>query len=107
MQGVSIIAGQIDADQLGVLGRRYPIGMELYLFASDTHPGVSAFTAVRDGSHLPPEFCPWRVVNARRNMFVDPASGGIGPAVQRDGYCLLTDKLTHLARLTMAEAATQ
>jgi hypothetical protein len=66
--------------------------MEIYLFASDSRPSVSAFTSDKAGSNLPVEYSPWRAANSGNAMLIGSDTDPIAAAVRRDGYFLLSGK---------------
>ncbi len=63
--------------------------MQIYLFASNSHPSVTAFTSDREGSNLPADYAPWVVVNTSRTICIEPPSERIAEAIQQHGYFLL------------------
>ncbi len=63
--------------------------MQIYLFASNSHPSVTAFTSDKGGSNLPADYAPWLVVNTNRTICIDPPSERIAEAIQQHGYFLL------------------
>jgi hypothetical protein len=76
------------------LGRpmRYRDGMQIYIFASDSHSTVSAFTSDQTGGNLPTDYAPWRHVNGGKAMFVESVADPVAVAVLRGGYFLLGSK---------------
>ncbi len=64
---------------------------QIYLFASDRHPSVSAFTSDKDGRNLPTAYGPWQPVNSGRALLIGSQSDRIAAAVQADGFILLAD----------------
>ncbi len=63
--------------------------MQVYLFASQHYPSVSAFTADKDGGNLPPAYSPWRPANDGRALFVGSPSDPVIAAIRAHGYFLL------------------
>jgi hypothetical protein len=63
--------------------------MHVYIFASDSQPGVSAFTSDPSAGNLPTGYAPWRAVNAGKAMFIGSVTDPIAEAAKRDGYFLL------------------
>jgi hypothetical protein len=66
--------------------------MEIYIFASNTHPRVSAFTSDQTGGNLPASYAPWRQVNGGKAMSVGSITDSVTLAVRRDGFFLLSSK---------------
>jgi hypothetical protein len=71
---------------------RYRYYMLIFIFASDTHLSVSAFTSDRTGGNLPTNYAPWRQVNGGRAMLVGSNIDPVSMAIQRDGYFLSISK---------------
>jgi hypothetical protein len=71
---------------------RYRVGMQIYIFASGSHPNVSGFTSDQTGGNLPAEYVPWRPVNGGKAMLVGSDIDPVATAVERDGYFLLSSK---------------
>jgi hypothetical protein len=63
--------------------------MQIYQFASHSHPSVSAFTSNRAGDNLPDDYAPWFPINPDRAMFIDSPSERIAEAIRRHGFFLL------------------
>jgi hypothetical protein len=63
--------------------------MQIYLFASNSHPSVSAFTADKAGGNLPADYAPWFPVSADRTILIDSPSVRIAGDIQHRGYFLL------------------
>jgi hypothetical protein len=63
--------------------------MQIYLFASNSHPSVSAFTSDKAGGNLPADYAPWFPVNTGRTVLIDSPSVRIAEAIQQEGYFLL------------------
>jgi hypothetical protein len=63
--------------------------MQIYQFASRSHPSVSAFTSNKAGDNLPNEYAPWFPINPDRAMFIDSPSERIAEAIRRHGFFLL------------------
>jgi hypothetical protein len=63
--------------------------MLIYLFASDSHPAVSAFAPDKTAYYLPANYAPWRPVNNGRPLHIDAPSDPIAAAIRQDGYSLL------------------
>ena len=66
--------------------------MFVYLFASETHDTVSAFTSDETGANLPFLHAPWRPLNAGRALPITEAADSVGAAVQQNGFFLLNAK---------------
>jgi hypothetical protein len=66
--------------------------MLIYIFASDSHPTVSAFTSDQTGGKLPTEYAPWRPVNGGKAMLIGSEIDPVAKAVKRDGYFLLSGR---------------
>jgi hypothetical protein len=66
--------------------------MHVYIFASDSHPSLSAFTSDQTAGNLPIDYAPWRAVNAGNALFIASETDPIAEAVKRDGYFLLSGK---------------
>jgi hypothetical protein len=64
--------------------------MHVYIFASDSHPSVSAFTSDQTAGNLPIDYAPWRAVNAGNALLIASETDPIAEAVKRDGYFLLS-----------------
>lgn len=63
--------------------------MQIYLFASNSHPSVGAFTSDKAGGNLTADYAPWFPVNAGRTILIDSLSERIGEAILQHGYFLL------------------
>ena len=63
--------------------------MQIYLFASNSYPSVSAFTSDETGGNLPPDYAPWFSVRRGRTLHIEAPSNHIAAAIQRDGFFLL------------------
>jgi hypothetical protein len=70
----------------------YRDGMQIYIFASDSHSTVSAFTSDQKGGNLPTDYAPWRHVNGGKAMLVGSVADPVAVAVLRGGYFLLSSK---------------
>ena len=70
----------------------YRDDMQIYIFASNIYPTVSAFTSDQTGGNLPTDYAPWRHVNGGKAMFVGTIADPVAVAVRRDGYFLLSSK---------------
>jgi hypothetical protein len=66
--------------------------MLIYIFASDTRPRVSAFTADQTGGNLPADYAPWRSINGGKAVSVGSITDPVAVAVRRDGFFLLSGK---------------
>jgi hypothetical protein len=78
------------------LGRRadlfYIEGMQIYIFASETHTAVSALTCDPTGGNLPVDYAPWRPVNNGRALSTGSASKSVIEDINRFGFFLLSGK---------------
>jgi hypothetical protein len=63
--------------------------MQIYHFASHSHPSVSAFTSDKAGDNLPADYAPWFPVNPDRAIFADSPSKRIAEDIRGHGYFLL------------------
>jgi hypothetical protein len=70
----------------------YVVGMQIYIFASETHTTVSALTSDHTGGNLPPDYAPWRPVNSGRALPTGTQAGSVVDAVRRNGFFLLSGK---------------
>jgi hypothetical protein len=69
--------------------------MEIYLFASDRHPSVSAFSSDKAGGNLPTDYAPWLTVNNGRAIPIGSSSDKIAATIEQDGYFLLSARARH------------
>jgi hypothetical protein len=63
--------------------------MQIYLFTSNRHPSVTAFTSDKTGGDLPADYAPWFPVNNGRTILLDSLSEQIAKGLQQRGYFLL------------------
>jgi hypothetical protein len=70
----------------------YIVGMPIYIFASETHVAISAFTSDPTGGNLPGIYAPWRSVNGGLTLPVDTQANPVVDAIRRDGFFLLSGK---------------
>lgn len=63
--------------------------MQIYQFASHSHPSVSAFTSAKAGDNLPPDYAPWFPINPDRIILIDTPSTRIAEVILRQGFFLL------------------
>ncbi len=67
--------------------------MEIYIFASKSHPGISALTVDKNGENLPAEYAPWRSVNGGQGlMATNLPSDNVVAAISQNGFYLLSAK---------------
>jgi hypothetical protein len=69
--------------------------MKIYLFASDSHPSVSAFSSEKTGGNLPTDYAPWLPVNSGRAIPIGSSSDRIAAIIEQDGYFLLSARAGH------------
>jgi hypothetical protein len=69
--------------------------MNVFIFASEAHRSVSAFTSDSSGANLPAEYAPWRAANGGRAVLAGSNAGPVAKAVERDGYFLLGSRARH------------
>jgi hypothetical protein len=60
--------------------------MDIFLFRSQSHSAVSAFSPDSHGANLPAEYAPWEI--SERSISV--GSDGVAQAIERNGFFLLS-----------------
>ena len=63
-----------------------------YIFISDSHPAVRAFTSDATGSNLPAVYAPWHALNGGNPVTAGSNRDPIMLAIQRDGFFLVSTK---------------
>lgn len=63
---------------------------QTYIFISDSHPAVRAFTSDATGSNLPAVYAPWHALNGGNPVTAGSDRDPITLAIQRDGFFLVS-----------------
>jgi hypothetical protein len=66
--------------------------MQIYIFVSDLHSSIRAFTSDATGGNLPTEYAPWHAVNGGRAMAIGSDRDPLARAVAQDGFFLVTTR---------------
>jgi hypothetical protein len=68
--------------------------MRIFVYVSEMHPAIVGFTSREAGTNLPLNLGPWHREEMPGVIVVTEADDAISDAVERDGFCIVDERLT-------------